>query len=187
MRKIINSTYISLDGVIENPDWPVGSSDGQAYQVQTGLLLTCDALLMGRRTYNGFAPVWPTQSGDPCSDQINAMPKYVVSSTLQDPKWNNTTVIAGDPVPQIRQLKNQPGKDIVQYGFGQLSYTLMEHGLLDELRLWVHPVFVGSGGPQDLLYRDSKLTQFDLTGTTTLSNGIAILHYKVKPAEATAD
>jgi hypothetical protein len=85
MRKIINSTYITLDGVIENPqDWPYGGADDGAGAIQTELLLACDALLMGRRTYEGFAPVWPTRSGDPYSDRINSRAKYVVSSTLRD-------------------------------------------------------------------------------------------------------
>jgi dihydrofolate reductase len=97
MRKIINSTYISLDGVIEQPHtWPpTGPSDERADAIQTELLLACDAVLMGRRTYEAFAPVWPTRSGDAASDRINSMRKYVVSSTLRDPEWNNTTVIDG--------------------------------------------------------------------------------------------
>ena|SRR6266568_7779924 len=92
MRKIINSTYITLDGVIEEPHlWPsLGPRDERWEQIQTDLLLTCDALLMGRRTYEIFAPVWPTGSGDPMSDHINSMPKYVVSTTLKDPEWHNT-------------------------------------------------------------------------------------------------
>jgi hypothetical protein len=99
MRRIINSTYISLDGVVEAPHlWPsLGhGSDDRGDEIQTELLLSCDALLMGRHTYDGFAPVWPTRSGDPASDHINAMPKYVASTTLKDPEWNNTTVIEGD-------------------------------------------------------------------------------------------
>ena len=105
MRRIINSTYISLDGVIENPHhWPSSGPDGgKGGEVQTKLLLSCDALIMGRRTYEGFAPVWPTRSGDPASDQINSMAKYVVSSTLTDPEWNNTTVIDTDPVAAIEK------------------------------------------------------------------------------------
>jgi dihydrofolate reductase len=83
------------------------------------------------------------RSGDPTSDRINSMTKSVVSSTLRAPKWNNTTMISGDPVAAIRRLKEQPGQDIVQYGFGQLSYALLKQGLLDEPRLWVHPLFVG--------------------------------------------
>ena len=182
MRKIINSTYISLDGVIEAPHtWPpTGPDDELAGTIQTDLLLACDAVLMGRRTYEGFAPVWPTRSGDPYSDRINTMPKYVVSSTLRDPEWANTTVIAGDPIEEIRQLKEQPGQDIVQYGFGTLSHALMEHGLLDELRLWVHPLFVGRGGPDDLIYRDAPTATFELRDTTPLASGTVILSYAAK-------
>ncbi len=117
------------------------------FKVQTDLLFACDAVLRGGRTYPVFAAAWIARSGDPYSDRINSMTKYVVSSTLRDPEWNNTTVISGDPVAAIRRLKEQPGQDIVQYGFGQLSYALLEHGLLDELRLWVHPLFVSQATP----------------------------------------
>ncbi len=147
MRRIINSTYISLDGVIQDPqDWPGNGiePDGSGLKVQTDLLFACDAVLMGGRTYPGFAAAWMARSGDPYSDRINSMTKYVVSSTLRDPEWNNTTVISGDVITEIRRLKEQPGLDIVQYGFGQLSYALLEHGLLDELRLWVHPLWASS-------------------------------------------
>lgn len=179
MRKIINSTYISLDGVIEAPHtWPpTGPDDELAGTIQTDLLLACDAVLMGRRTYEGFAPVWPTRSGDPYSDRINTMTKYVVSSTLRDPEWANTTVIGGDPIGEIRRLKEQPGQDIVQYGFGRLSHAMMEHGLLDELRLWVHPLFVGKAEPEDLIYRDAPTAMFELRDTTPLKSGIVILSY----------
>jgi dihydrofolate reductase len=119
MRKIINSTYISLEGVVERPqEWPsVGDRGPKGDEIQAELLLACDALLMGRRTYEGFAPVWPALSGDPVSDRINSMKKYVVSSTLTDPEWTNTSVISGDPVDEIRRLKEAPGRDIVQYGY----------------------------------------------------------------------
>jgi dihydrofolate reductase len=188
MRKIINSTYISLDGVIERPhEWPsVGDRDSKWDEIQTELLLGCDALIMGRRTYEGFAPVWPTRSGDPLSDHINAMPKYVVSSTLTDPEWSNTSVINGDPVAEIERLKEAPGKDIVQYGFGQLSFTMLEHGLLDELRLWVHPLFVGSAEPSDLLFRSSASARFDLVDVTSLRNGVVILSYRYVPGSVSS-
>lgn len=180
MRKIINSTYISLDGVIQNPqDWPaLGASGADGNALQTELLFTCDAVLMGRHTYDGFAAVWPARSGDPYSDRINTMAKYVASSTLAGPEWNNTTVLGGDVPAEIARLKNQPGQDIVQYGFGQLSYALLERGLLDELRLWVHPFFVGSGNPDDLLARKCPLTELTLTGSKTLSSGVVVLSYK---------
>jgi dihydrofolate reductase len=185
MRKIINSTYISLDGVIGRPhEWPsVGPRGDKGDEIQNELLLSCSALIMGRRTYEVFAPVWPTRSGDPASDHINSMPKYVVSSTLTDPEWSNTSVISGDPVAAIERLKAAPGKDIVQYGFGQLSFTLLEHGLLDELRLWVYPLFVGSAEPGDLLFRSARTAHFDLVDTTSLDNGVVILSYRhAKPA-----
>ena len=179
MRKIINSTYISLDGVIDEPHtWPpTGPDDEAAGTIQTDLLLSCDAVLMGRRTYEGFAPVWPTRSGDAYSDRINSMRKYVVSSTLRDPEWSNTTVISDDPIDEIRRLKEQPGKDMVQYGFGRLSHAMMEHGLLDELRLWIHPLFIGTGGPDALIYRDGSPAKLELRDTIPLKSGIVILSY----------
>ena len=181
MRKIINSTYISLDGVVEGPHlWPsLGRPGDERFgQIQTELALSCDAFLMGRRTYDGFAPVWPTRSGDPVSDRINAMPKYVVSTTLKDPEWNNTHVIAGDVAAEITRLKQAPGENIVQYGFGVVSRLLLEHGLLDELRLWVHPLIVGAGSPSDLLFGDAPAVGFNLTDATALSNGIVHLSYE---------
>ncbi|GIH15817.1 dihydrofolate reductase family protein [Rugosimonospora africana] len=182
MRRIINSTYITLDGVIQDPqDWPDNGikPDGTGGTVQTDLLFACDAVLMGARTYPGFATAWMARSGDPYSDRINSMAKYVVSSTLRDPEWNNTSVISGDPIAEIRRLKEQPGQDIVQYGFGQLSYALLEHGLLDELRLWVHPMFVGRATTTDLLFRPSVTTQFELADTLVLNTGIVILTYRL--------
>ena len=181
MRKIINSTYITLDGVVEAPHlWPSlgGPSDERADQIQADLLLSCDAVLMGRHTYDGFAPVWPTRSGDPVSDRINAMTKYAVSTTLKDPEWNNTHVIDGDVVGEIGRLKDAPGKDIVQYGFGSVSRLLLEHGLLDELRLWVHPLMLGRGKTSDLLFGAAAPAGFSLADTTPLRNGIVILNYE---------
>lgn len=182
MRRIVNSTYISLDGVIKDPqDWPDNGiePDATGLKAQTELLFACDAVLMGGHTYPAFAPAWMARSGDPFSDRINQLPKYVVSSTLRDPEWNNTTVITGDVVAEIRRLKEQPGMDIVQYGFGQLSYTLLEHGLLDELRLWVHPLFVGQATASDLLFRPSATVQMEHAGTLALNTGIVILTYRV--------
>jgi dihydrofolate reductase len=183
MRKIVNSTYISLDGVVDRPhEWPsVGDRGSRGDELQSELLFGADALIMGRRTYEGFAPVWPTRS-DPFSDHINTMPKYVVSSTLTDPEWTNTSVIAGDPVAAIRGLKEAPGKDIVQYGYGPLSVALLEAGLLDELVLWVHPLIVGRAEPEELLYRPTSAARFDLVDTTSLENGIVVLGYRAAPA-----
>lgn len=180
MRPIINSTYVTLDGVIQNPqDWPsLGGFSDEGNQIQAELLERCDAVLMGRRTYEAFAPVWSDRSGDPVSDRMNALPKYVVATTLTDPQWHNTTVIDHDPVEAIRGLKQQPGAGIVQYGFGPLSHALMAAGLLDELRLWVHPFFVGTGTASDLLYRAGSSGRFELAGSTSLGSGIVILTYQ---------
>jgi dihydrofolate reductase len=180
MRRIINSTYISLDGVVENPqNWPSGrhEDDGRGGQIQTDLLLACDAVLMGRRTYEGFAPVWAARSGDPASDRINEMEKWVASTTLTDPAWNNTDVIAGDLAGEISRRKEQPGRDIVQYGIGPVTDMLLEHSLLDEVRLWIHPFMVGRGGASDLLFRDGRVAQLDLANTEALASGTVILTY----------
>jgi dihydrofolate reductase len=187
MGKIINSTYMSLDGAVEQPQlWPSRDLPGDPRfgEIQTELLLSCDAVLMGRRTYDGFAPVWPMRSGDPLSDRMNTMPKYVVSTTLKDPEWANTHVIDGDVAAQITKLKNESGKDIVQYGFGAVASLLLEHGLLDELRLWIHPLFVGNTTPGDLISREAPSAAFRLAGSTTLSDGIVILTYQTTTAKA---
>jgi dihydrofolate reductase len=180
MRRIINSTYITLDGVIENPqDWPSGRHEdhGRGTEVQTELVVSCDALLLGRRTYEGFAPVWTTMSGDPMSDQMNAMEKWVVSSTLTDPTWNNSEVIGGDVAAEIARRKLQDGGNIVQYGVGPVTDLLLTHGLLDELRLWVHPFLLGSGNPSDLMFRPERAGHFELADSEALESGIVILTY----------
>src|SRR4051794_14055340 len=183
MRKIVNSTYITLDGVVEEPQaWPTlerRPADERQDKIQTDLLLASDAVLMGRRTYEVFAPAWQSRSGDPLSDRMNTIPKYVVSTTLKNPDWPNTTVISSDAAAEIRELKEQPGQDIVQYGFGAVSTLLMENDLLDELHLWFHPLFVGEGTSDDVLFPKGPTTQFELTNSTILKDGVAILTYRV--------
>ena len=185
MRKVINSTYVTLDGVIENPqDWPsLGSFSDEGNAVQTELLLACDAVLMGRRTYEAFAPAWASRSGDPFSDRMNSISKYVVSSTVRDPEWNNSTVISGDLATEVTRLKDLPGRDIVQYGFGVVAHTLASHGLLDELKLWVHPFLLRRGGPNDLIYREGTLVRFHLIDTMPLPSGTVILSYSFENAD----
>jgi dihydrofolate reductase len=181
MRKIINSTYITLDGVVENPHlWPASGKTATdiSFEIQNELLQTCDALVMGRRTYESFAAVWPTRSGDSVSDRINAMKKYVASTTIHEPTWSNTTVIKGDFVGEIKKLKEQPGKNIVQYGLGTVSFTMMEHGLVDEIRLWVHPLILGRVGPTRSHFLDCVPTHLRLVDTNTLPNGITIVSYR---------
>jgi dihydrofolate reductase len=180
MRQLINSTYITLDGVVEGPHlWPAlkhGTSD-EGDTIQTTLLETCDIVLMGRRTYEVFAPAWSSRGGDPYSDRINAMRKVVVSTTLTDPEWTNTEVIASDVVDRVRDLKHQNGGHIVQYGFGDVSRLLLEHGLFDQLQLWIHPQLVGPSEVSDLLYRPGTAATFDLADSRVLSNGIVLATY----------
>jgi dihydrofolate reductase len=180
MRKIINSTYITLDGAVENPHlWPsLGDSAKEvSFDIQMQLLDACDAILMGRHTYETFAAAWPTRSGDRMSDSINAMRKEVVSTTLRDPSWNNTHVIDGNAVETIRALKNQPGKNIVQFGLGQLSFALIEHGLMDEIRLWVHPIILGKKGPRVPHFLECPPMQLKLASSRALPSGTVILNY----------
>jgi dihydrofolate reductase len=182
MRRIINSTYITLDGLIEGPQyWPSGrhEDDGRGRELQTELLLSCDAALMGRRTYEGFHPVWASMSGDPASDQMNSMEKWVVSSTLTDPTWNNSEVINGDVGAEIARRKSVEGANIVQYGVGPVTDILLANGLLDELRLWVHPFMLGKGTPADLLFRPERAAHFELVDATPLASGNVVLTYNV--------
>lgn len=184
MRKLINSTYVTLDGVIQDPqDWPsLGSFSEQGDRIQTDLLLSCDTQIMGRTTYEGFAMVWPSRGGTPYGDHINAMPKYVFSSRVSNPSWENTTVVGGDPVAFVSELKRGEGGDIIHYGFGHLAHALMNAGLLDELRLWVHPFFVGAGSAGPLLYQAGSAGTFTHAGTTALDSGIVILTYRAQSA-----
>lgn len=179
MRKVITSTYISLDGVMENPqDWSLDYFNEQAMAYATDQLNAADALLMGRRTYEVFAAAWPERSGDEFSDRMNSMAKFVASTTLESADWNNTTVLGGDLVEEIATLKQQPGTDILMYGFGPVGHTLLRHDLLDELRFWVHPIFAGSGTPADLLFRETAQRKLTLVDTTTFANGVVILCFQ---------
>src|SRR5262245_34368475 len=129
MGRIINATFMSIDGGVQNPqDWPAnGAQDPSGLDMEAELLAECDGVLMGRQTYDVFAASWPNRSGDPVSERLNELPKYVVSTTLTDASaWNPTTVIADDVVEQIRKLRE--AGTLVQYGFGRLSFTLPEAG-----------------------------------------------------------
>ncbi|MFI0351790.1 dihydrofolate reductase family protein [Actinomadura sp. 9N407] len=180
MRKIINSTYISLDGVIEDPQlWTSDYFNEEAQVYARDLLFSCDALIAGRTTYETFAQAWPAmeeQTGD-FGVRMNTITHYAVSTTLEKGEWNNTTIIKDDVVGEIRRIKEQEGQDIVQYGFGSLSRTLVENGLLDELRLWIHPVMVGTGKTADLLTSEGFKASFELAGTTTFSSGVIVATY----------
>jgi dihydrofolate reductase len=178
MRRIISSTYVSLDGLIELLErWHFDYLDDATNQFEWDQLQAADALLMGRRTYEGFAEVWPSRTGE-FADKINTMAKYVASTTLHTADWANTTVLDGDLVQEVAKLSQQPGRDILLYGFGPLAQTLLAHGLLDEVRLWVHPVFVGTGSPSNLLFRQDNTAKMTLVDTKPLPSGIVILSYR---------
>ena len=181
MRKIINSTYITMDGAVENPHlWPSLGDSGreESYQVQMELLNECDAVLMGRHTYASFASAWPTRSGDAMSDRMNSIQKLVVSATLRDPTWNNTQVLGRDAIAKLGALKSQPGKHIVQYGLGAVSFELLRQGLLDEVRLWLHPIILGNNGSRAPHFLNCPTMRFDAQSTRSLPNGIVIVNYK---------
>jgi dihydrofolate reductase len=182
MRRIINSTYVSLDGLIEHLErWHFDYTDDEADAFNTELLARSDALLLGRLTYEAFAEAWPPRSGE-LADRINAMRKHVASTTLATADWNNSTVIRGDVADAVSELKRQPGRDILMYGFGPLAQTLVQRGLLDELHLWVHPVFVGVGDVGDTLLREGNSARFRPAGTRTFGSGIIILSYRAEAA-----
>jgi dihydrofolate reductase len=173
MRKIINSAFVSLDGVTEDPSsWAIFDSDsgGEA----TRVLQALDGMLMGRGTYEYFADVMPNQTG-PYADAINAIRKYVFSSTLESADWNNSTIIRGDVVTAVTELKQQDGGDLMMYGYGRLSQTLLEHHLVDEIRFSVHPVLVGeraaAGGSAQTL-------PLKLIGTTPSPSGVVAVTYE---------
>ncbi|HVX44047.1 MAG TPA: dihydrofolate reductase family protein [Mycobacteriales bacterium] len=186
MRQIINSTYISLDGIIERPEtWPTTGGFGeQGNRIQSDLVAGSSAVIMGRQTYESFAEVWPAMSGNPLADRMNALPKYVASNSLENLTWNNSHIISGDIVTPIKTLKEEPGGDIVQFGFGPVTRALLAAGLLDRLRLWVHPFILGGGaGGPGLLHGDTSLTRFHLAGTATLESGIVVLEYRTDSGE----
>jgi dihydrofolate reductase len=178
MGRIVNATYMTLDGDIKNmPDWHFEFFGTEAERAATAQLYSSDALIMGRQTYEGFAQAWPARAGaDVFADRMNSIEKYVVSTTLTDPEWTNTTVVGGDVVAEVRALKERR-RSILQYGYGPVTRLLMENGLLDELRIWLHPVLSGKAAPTDLLYRDIGQTVFRLNGVETHSTGIVILSY----------
>ncbi|MCU0493789.1 MAG: dihydrofolate reductase family protein [Chloroflexaceae bacterium] len=179
MRKIIVSTYMTLDGVIENPMWTMPFWNDEIAEFQKADLFASDALLLGRETYEGFAEAWPPRAGtDAFADRINAMPKYVVSRTLQRAAWN-ATILQGDVATEIAKLKQQPGQNILKYGGGGLLHTLLQHHLLDELHLLIFPVVVGSG--ERLVPQGSDLG-LRLINTRTFSSGVIALIYQ--PAAA---
>lgn len=182
MRRVINSTYMTVDGVVEQPqNWtfPYRSADAEEYA--RDLLFSCDAVIMGRRTYEVFVQVWPNLTDEAgMADRMNSLPKHVASDTLTDPAWSHTTVTGVKDFPAlVRELKSQEGQDIVQYGYGPLTATLIRERLLDELRLWVHPLFYGKATPTDVISHHSVETTFRLSDVRRFDSGMVVLAYQL--------
>jgi dihydrofolate reductase len=174
MRKLIVSSLVSSDGIYSDPQsWASEYFDEEAAAESLAVLLESDAMLMGRNTYEYFAPAWSAASG-PYLDRINEIRKYVFSSTLKSAEWNNSTLIASDPVAAVGELKERGDKHLVIYGYSQLAQTLLEHDLVDELNLAIHPVMVGSG---TTLFRPAKRQDLRLTSVTQRRTGVVTVSY----------
>jgi dihydrofolate reductase len=183
--RIVVTEFVSLDGVIEDPG---GSENfkhgGWSFKISRGdegdkfkldETFASEALLLGRVTYEGFAEAWPSRDGE-FADKFNSMPKYVVSSTLEEPEWNNSTVLKGDVAEEVAKLKQERDGDIVVHGSARLVQTLIEHDLVDELRLMVYPVVLGSG--KRLFSETSDKKPLRLVDSNVVGDGVAILIYE---------
>jgi dihydrofolate reductase len=185
MGKIVVSDNVSLDGVIQDPAGDEGFRLGgwvglikdspQLNRLALDEALGAEALLLGRRSYEWFAARWPSRSGE-LADRLNSLPKYVVSSTLQDPDWNNSAVLTGDVLHEVSKLKRELNGEIVVPASFQLVRTLIEHDLVDELRLKIFPVVLGAG--ERLFGETSLKKRMRLVETQTVADGIAFLTYE---------
>ena len=189
MGRIVVTEFISLDGVVEDPggaeDYKYGGwsfefdrgADGDKFKLDE--TLASDAALLGRVTYEVFAEAWPSRSGD-FADKLNTMPKYVVSSTLEEPEWDNTTVLKGDLADEVSELKERYDGDIVVHGSVQLAQALTEQGLVDEYRLMLFPLVLGQG---KRLFGETE-TRLRLTRAQQVgSDGVVVLTYEPTPKE----
>jgi dihydrofolate reductase len=185
MGRIVITEFVSLDGVMEDPG---GAEDfrhgGWTFEIDRGdegnkfkldETMQSTALLLGRVTYEGFADAWPSREGE-FAEKFNTMPKYVVSSTLRDPSWTNTIVLDGDVVESVSKLQRDQDGDIVVHGSRQLAQALLEHDLVDELRLMVFPVVLGSG--KRLFGETSDKKRLQLVESQAVGDGVAILIYR---------
>jgi len=177
MRKLVESTFVTLDGVISSPEkWGPPYWDDEHNSYAHDLLFASDALLLGRATYEGFAEAWPSRTGDEYSDRINSLPKHVASTTLQETGWN-ATLITGDVADEVAELKRQPGENILKFGTGQLDRALIERNLVDEFHFWFFPIVAGSG---ERLLDGLDVTHLKLVSTTPFASGIVVLTYAPK-------
>jgi dihydrofolate reductase len=173
MRKLVESTFMTLDGVISNPqEWspPFWDDEHSAYAEK--LLAPADSMLLGRATYENFAASWPGRPGE-FADKINSMPKHVASRTLSETTWN-ASLIEGDAAAGIAALKEQDGGALIKYGTGELDKTLVAHQLVDEFHFWLFPVVAGTGSR---LFDGLDLTILKLVDTSRFQSGIVVLVY----------
>jgi dihydrofolate reductase len=177
MRKIIISSQVSMDMVLDNPQnfvFEYVNEEFMSYAHEQ--LFESDALIMGRITYEAFAEAWSSRAGaDEFADRMNSLPKYVASRILKEPLTWNANLIKGDIVQEVKNLKAQDGKNILQYGSGELTHTLLEAGLIDEFRLMVFPVAIGAGQRP---FTEMKKVPMKLLESKTFSTGVMILHYQ---------
>lgn len=175
MRKVIQTVLVSADGVVGDPRrWALDYRDAEVEKDSVERLGDSDTMLLGRGTYELFAATWPGQSSD-FAGRMNSIRKYVFSSTLAKANWNNSTIVRGDAVAAVARLKQQDGADLLLYGHGSLAHRLWEDGLIDELRLSIHPVLAGRG---QLLFRESGKTPLKLDSVTALGTGVVVLSYQ---------
>ena len=185
MGRIIVTEFISIDGVVEDPGgagdykhagWSFEFNRGEeGEQFKLDETMASEALLLGRVTYEGFAEAWPTREGE-FADKFNTMPKYVVSSTLKDPEWTNSTVLDGDVVEETRKVRGEVDGDIVVHGSPTLVQTLLENDLVDELRLMVFPVVLGTG--KRLFGETTDKKALKLVDSKVVGDGVAIQVYQ---------
>ncbi len=180
MRKIVAAEYMSLDGVVEAPEkWHFPYFDDEMGQAVGEGFATSDAMLMGRVLYEEWAAYWPRQNPEEneIAAQLNGLRKYVVSTTLEEPlEWNNSTLISGDVAAELAKIKEQPGKDITVSGSGMLVRSLLEYGLLDELKLMVHPIVVGGG--KRLFEDGGNRKPLELVDSKVFGTGVVYLTYR---------
>jgi dihydrofolate reductase len=190
--RVVVTEFVSVDGVVEAPgggeDFEYGGwsfefdrgDDGNKFKLDE--TMASEALLLGRVTYQGFADAWPSRS-DEFADKFNSMPKYVVSTTLEDPEWTNSTVIKGNVAEEVSKLKEQPGGDLVVHGSPTLVQTLTEHDLVDEYRLMVFPVVLGKG--KRLFGETSDKKALRLTASQPVgADGVIVLTYEPASKQA---
>ena len=191
MGRIVVTEFVSLDGVMEAPGGGENFKyGGWTFEINRGdegdkfkldETVASEALLLGRVTYEGFAAAWPSREGE-FADKFNNMPKYVVSSTLADPEWNNSTVLKGDVAKEVAKLRQERDGDIVVHGSARLVQTLLEHDLVDELRLMVFPVVLGSG--KRLFGETTDKKSMRLVDSKVVGDGVAILVYEPSAEDA---